>query len=126
MSYLDACDAAATAQGLDPITTALADNGVVATVEQTGGFTMVLTVTADDGTYGVTRADDQADSDRLQVVFYPGSSFYDGEHEDEDLVIYPPLDLVTTTTLLYLAVSLRRPLTADDLERLGIDAGLRF
>jgi hypothetical protein len=44
--YERRCQAAATAQGLDPLTEALSAAGIEHAVEQTGGFCMVVTVTA--------------------------------------------------------------------------------
>ena len=49
MTYADACDAAATQQGLDPITDVLRGAGIPHTVDQTGGFCMCVNVPLVEG-----------------------------------------------------------------------------
>ena len=44
MTYEEACEQAATAQGLDPATEALRAAGMPFTVDQTGGFCMMIRV----------------------------------------------------------------------------------
>jgi hypothetical protein len=81
MSYEDACRAATTRQGLDPVVEALTAVGIEHAVEQTGGFTMVVTVKAPTGTFAIT-------VDGPYVLgYYPGDSWehcYDGEREDAE------------------------------------------
>lgn len=47
--YTQACEDAATRQGLDPITDALRAAGIPHVVDQTGGFTMCVHVPLDEG-----------------------------------------------------------------------------
>jgi hypothetical protein len=54
VSYEDACRKAATDQGLDPVIEALTTAGIDHQVEQTGGFTMVVTVKVPAGTFAIT------------------------------------------------------------------------
>lgn len=92
MSYEEACQRATTDQGLDPVTEALSAAGIPHVVEQTGGFTMVVTVKARNGTFGIT------DDGGYLLGFYPGDSWensYDGGREDADYTSNMPLgDLV--------------------------------
>jgi hypothetical protein len=74
-SYTDACAAAATRQGLDPVVAALTDAGLVPVVEQTGGFTMVVAVYAKDGTVVVT------DDGGYLVGQFAGDTWHDGPDE---------------------------------------------
>lgn len=83
MNYDDACKAATTRQGLDPVIAALDAAGVRFTVEQTGGFCMVVTVPAPDGTYALT-----VDTPGLVLRgFFPGDAWQEtGESlSDDDL-----------------------------------------
>ena len=48
-TYAEACETYATDQGLDPITRALAAQGIPATVDQTGGFCMCVRVDLVEG-----------------------------------------------------------------------------
>jgi hypothetical protein len=47
--YNEMCEAAATAQGLDPITAVLREAGIPYAVDQTGGFTMCVNVPLVEG-----------------------------------------------------------------------------
>lgn len=78
--YEQACIDAATRQGLDPITAALDEAGVLYAVEQTGGFCMVVTINQPDGTFVMTAEDDG------QVLrgWFTGSTWHDGPAEDSD------------------------------------------
>lgn len=79
-NYDEACKAAATNQGLDPALSALRAAGIRHELEQTGGFTMVVTVPVQDGTIGITADED----DEFLAVFYPGTAWQDGPEGDED------------------------------------------
>jgi hypothetical protein len=82
--YAASCAAAATAQGLDPITAALAAAGVAYDVEQTGGWVMAVTVPVPAGVFALTA--ESTDPDRPYVLgFFPGNSWHDGEADPEDL-----------------------------------------
>lgn len=60
LSYEEMCRQAATAQGLDPITERLSAEGIPHTIEQTGGFVMVVRIPlAEPAWIGVTAHDDQ-------------------------------------------------------------------
>lgn len=116
------CRTAATRQGLDPLTEALAAANVPHTVEQTGGFCMAVVVpAADGGTYAAIS--DHPEPRPWAVGFYPGDTWTEGLSADDDVTDYPPLDTTTVVDLLRLRPS---TISADDLEALGIDAGLRF
>jgi hypothetical protein len=79
MTYEDRCKWAATNQGLDPIVERLTAEGIDHEVEQTGGFTMVVTVAVPSGTVAVT-----ADTEGYAMGFYPGRTWHDGPTEDSD------------------------------------------
>ena len=81
-TYEQACRAAATEQGLDPVTEALAAAGIPAEVEQTGGMTMVVVVEVVDGVVGIT-ADGEDDSAPYLVVHYVGTT-WEETYGDED------------------------------------------
>lgn len=75
--YDAACAAAATDQGLDPVVAALAEAGIDVAVEQTGGFTMVATVTVPGGVAAVT-----ADAPGAYLVGqYRGDAWTEGDEE---------------------------------------------
>jgi hypothetical protein len=80
--YEAACREATTNQGLDPVVEALTAMGIPHAVEQTGGFTMAVTVKfhraigGGDGTFAIT-----CDVTYL-LGFYAGTTWEDGEHED--------------------------------------------
>lgn len=81
--YEAACRAAATAQGLDPLTAAVAARqaeldsaGVRYSVEQTGGFTMVATF------YGRGEAITCTDEGSWMVCAQPEQDWIDGEYDD--------------------------------------------
>lgn len=78
MHYDQACIAAATRQGLDPITAALTAAGITHTVEQTGGFCMVVTVQRPTGLWAITH-----DGDYL-VGWFPGNAWNDAREESAD------------------------------------------
>lgn len=99
-SYDAACLNAATAQGLAPVLNALTVAGIDHTLEQTGGFTMVVTVKAPTGIFGITASDDQ--DNMFLLGFYPGTSWSDNEgcDEHEDL---------TTTGVIHVIEETMRP-----------------
>jgi hypothetical protein len=69
LDYQTRCRLAATAQGLDPIIERLNDAGIPHSVEQTGGWVMVIEIPVTDHTYiGVTA--DAAQPDHWVVVRY--------------------------------------------------------
>lgn len=85
MSYEDACKAATTQQGLDPMTRHLREAGIPAVVEQTGGFCMVLTVYLNEGHtewIGITREEfcegDEQEPGEHAVMFYSAHTEYEG------------------------------------------------
>lgn len=81
MNYDDACRKATTDQGLDPVLAALRAADIDHGLEQTGGFTMVVTVLAPNGTFAITN-----DGGYL-LGYYPGDTWensYDGGREDAD------------------------------------------
>jgi hypothetical protein len=60
LTYQEMCRQAATAQGLDPITDRLAGEGIRHSVEQTGGFVMLVRIPlAEPAWIGVTASHDQ-------------------------------------------------------------------
>jgi hypothetical protein len=60
LTYQEMCREAATAQGLDPITDRLAGEGIRHSIEQTGGFVMLVRIPlAEPAWIGVTASDDQ-------------------------------------------------------------------
>jgi hypothetical protein len=79
MDYDERCRRAATAQGLDPITEALASAGVEFAVEQTGGFCMAITVRHDGGTWAVTN-----DEGTIIAGWYPGDEWTEGPEEEPE------------------------------------------
>lgn len=67
--YEAACKRATTDQGLDPVLAVLAEAGITAQSEQTGGFTMVVMVHAPDGAYlGITAS--ESSPGRYTVCLY--------------------------------------------------------
>jgi hypothetical protein len=85
----DACRNATTEQGLDPVVEALTAAGIGSDVEQTGGLTMVVTVKALYGTFGVT-----AETDGYYVLgWYPGTS-WDDDRENATFTELRLADLV--------------------------------
>lgn len=61
MTYQDACDRAATDQGLDPITAALESAGIPRYVDQTGGFCMTVNIPLREGSTHYMYAVDAVD-----------------------------------------------------------------
>jgi hypothetical protein len=60
LTYQEMCREAATAQGLDPITDRLAGEGIRHSIEQTGGFVMLVRIPlAEPAWIGVTASDEQ-------------------------------------------------------------------
>lgn len=57
MDYDERCKAATTDQGLDPVIEALTAAGIPHGLEQTGGFTMAVTVETPTGTFAITNDD---------------------------------------------------------------------
>lgn len=71
-----ACKQAATDQGLDVITIVLAAAGVAYDLDQTGGFTMAVTVPVNSGTYALTNDSiDPDDESNLLIGFYAGNAW---------------------------------------------------
>lgn len=79
LDYDSACAEAATRQGLDPLTEALTKAGVTHGVEQTGGFTMVVTVKTHTGVWAVIA--DGTEPNPFLMAFYPGDTWADGGEE---------------------------------------------
>jgi len=80
-AYSEACKQATTNQGLDPVVERLTAEKIVHVVEQTGGFTMVLTTRVEGGVFGVTA--DSDDPKPYLVCFYAGDDWDQGEQEVE-------------------------------------------
>jgi hypothetical protein len=76
LDYDEACRRAAFRQGLNPVIRALTEAEIAFVVEQTGGFTMVVTVATPDGTYGITN-----DGGYL-LGFYPDLTWQRCERDD--------------------------------------------
>jgi hypothetical protein len=81
VSYEDAVRKATTDQGLDPVIAALTAADIDHAVEQTGGFTMVVTVKAPDGTFAITN-----DGGYL-LGYYPGD-LWEHSYEGRDGATY--------------------------------------
>ena len=80
LSYNGQCAAAASAQGLDPITASLRKVGVKHRVEQTGGFTMVVVV--DHGDAGVWAV---INDGAFYAVWLPEKAWDQGGEEGESV-----------------------------------------
>lgn len=82
--YDKSCAVAVLRQGLAPAVEALKSARITYEVEQTGGFTMVVTVKAPTGIYAITASDDAPGESEARYLlgFYPGTTWEDGEHED--------------------------------------------
>jgi hypothetical protein len=106
--YAARCAAAATAQGLDPVVDALTAAGIESVVEQTGGFTMVVTVRHDGGTIAITADGD--DPATYLIGHYPGDTWDEGTDEEiEHAYDQPQAEIVSaaatrTATLTTLEV----------------------
>jgi len=94
--YTSACNEAATAQGLDPITAALTAAGIDHDVAQTGGFCMVIEITSahDAGAKLCMTADTAEDGEAL--VCYLSADAAQGE-ADEVLVGDLPIEVAVAT-----------------------------
>ena len=81
-----ACRQAATDQGLDPALDALRGAGLPVTVEQTGGFCMVLAVYAEDRRYVMvtTQAEYDGDGPGWLVCQYPAPEDTGTRYESSD------------------------------------------
>ena len=88
--YDQACREAATRQGLDPVTTALAAAGVAHTVEQTGGMTMVVRIDHGDGRHVLVTHDE----DGYMVGWY-----VDAGTDCHDWDIYPLDEIAATVSV---------------------------
>jgi hypothetical protein len=75
--YDAANTAAATSQGLAPVVTALTEAGIAVAVEQTGGWTMVATVTVPGGVAAIL----EDGSEIYAVSQYRGRTWTKGEEE---------------------------------------------
>lgn len=122
MDYDANCKAAATDQGLDPITEILTAAGVEFYVENTGGWCMCVVIPAPNGVYAMG-GDVHLHYDPTSTVgltFYPGSNWYEGESEGETWTL-------TAESLALWAHSIAQhpwPST-DDVEAAGLDGTLR-
>jgi hypothetical protein len=74
-AYEQTCRDTVTRLGLDPIVERLAAEGIGHTVEQTGGFTMVVTVPVKDATMAITH------DGTVMVGFHPGNSWQQSHEE---------------------------------------------
>lgn len=95
VSYEARCDAATTAQGLDPAVAALRAAGIPVQVWQTGGFCMVaavpdaegegvIAITGDVGAYWYP--DDGLQEDSVEVACAPSGGVYETDEQTADLV----------------------------------------
>ncbi|WP_251153673.1 hypothetical protein [Cellulosimicrobium sp. Marseille-Q4280] len=75
--YTAAGATAATTQGLDPVIAALTAAGITAVVENTGGWTMVATVTVPGGVAAII----EDGTDLYAVSQYRGDAWREGEEE---------------------------------------------
>ena len=91
MDYDEACKAAATAQGLDPVLEALRDKRLVE-LEQTGGFCMAVTVGYENGTWAIT-----AEGSTYYAYWYPGETWHEGPAEDGVEHTAPSIDELVRT-----------------------------
>lgn len=108
-AYIAACTAATTDQGLDPIITALADAGILYSVEQTGGMCMVVTVETPIGTTCITATEAPAaawnDPGNLWLAcFYPGDMWENGMENGA----IPDEATFTTATLIAVLTAERK------------------
>lgn len=78
MDYGRACREAATRQGLDPLTEALTRAGIAHDVEQTGGFTMVVTIPGNGRTLAAN------DDDGFNVAVFAGNGWEDRDEPVSD------------------------------------------
>jgi hypothetical protein len=87
------CTDATTRQGLDPMVARLTREGIEHQVEQTGGFTMVLTVTTRGGIVGVTFDPNAYDPQPNSwiVGYYPGETWLTGEIDYDTMAIFTGL-----------------------------------
>lgn len=81
LPYATACRAAATEQGLDPITEALDAAGLDYDIEQTGGWVMVVEIDGADGGY-MAITPDQIDGSGFAVA-YVSAAASKGDAEEE-------------------------------------------
>ena len=83
LDYDKACKDAATRQGLDPVLAAFKEADVPCTLEQTGGFTMVVTVSCPEGTFAVI------DDGGYLLGMYPHTTWQDGTLDEPTHVTLP-------------------------------------
>lgn len=74
--YDAACRKATTDQGLDPVIEALRAAGIPHELEQSGGYTMVVTVKVSEGMYAITN------DGGFLLGHYPGDSLYGVDEGD--------------------------------------------
>lgn len=94
--YAARCAEAATRQGLDPVVGALSAVGIECDVEQTGGFTMVVTVRHPGGVVAVI------DDGGYLVGAYPGTAWDDGDSDLASHTFGLTLDQMVATVGSYL------------------------
>lgn len=75
--YAAACDRAATAQGLDPLTATLTAAGAQHYVEQTGGFTMVIAARTPHGVFTMT-------DDGLPLIVWQTEAAWNGTNDTDE------------------------------------------
>lgn len=83
-TYEETCKRAATNQGFDPIMETLAAAGVEYSLDQTGGFCMAVSVPVPGGAYVFGSDFTLEGQGHVDMGFFPGASWYDGENYPED------------------------------------------
>lgn len=83
--YAESCERAIADQGLRPMIERLRAEGIDHHVEQTGGFTMVITAPTRGGTVAVTNDRVPNGPDAWLVGYYPGDTWYSGEVDYDEL-----------------------------------------
>lgn len=89
-AYDQACDRAATSQGLDPVMRILDDAGMAYDLEQTGGFTMCVTFASPriGGTYVIGGdVDLNGPSGTAMLAYFPGDTWHECGEPGEEWVV---------------------------------------
>lgn len=96
-SYADACATAAEQQGLNPLMAALRERAIPFEPEQTGGYTMAVSVVCRDGTFAGTFWGSDDDSGPWVLSWYEGDGWRTGDGIEPDhinLTLDRALDLI--------------------------------
>lgn len=87
-TYEEKCAYFTTAQGLDPVVSAITESSRMVVVEQTGGFNMVATVPYVDGVWAVTYEEGEG----YFANWFPGLSWQEGPVEDATEILATTLE----------------------------------